>query len=112
MEADVDLRTLKERPFELLKAMESKGLRIAAGSPGQASSEWSGLAFRIGDDRFVCPRDDVREVLVYPDSMTRIPGAREWITGLSNVRGQLLPVIDLKAFLGFNKYYVTSINYR
>jgi len=100
MEVEVDLRTLKERPFELLKAMERQGLRLAADSLGQASSEWSGLAFRIGEDRFVCPREDVREVLVFPDSITRIPGARDWIAGLSNIRGQLLPVIDLKAFLG------------
>ena len=56
MEADVDLSALRERPFELLQAMERQGLALAAGSLGQTASEWSGLAFRIGDERFVCPR--------------------------------------------------------
>jgi twitching motility protein PilI len=32
--------------------------------------------------------------------LTRVPGSREWIRGLANVRGQLLPVIDLKQYLG------------
>jgi twitching motility protein PilI len=103
MEADVELNTLRDRPFELLQAMEREGLRLAAGSLGHAESEWSGLGFRIDQDRFACPRDDVREVLVYPDAVTRIPGTRDWLTGLANVRGQLLPVIDLKAFLGGGK---------
>ena len=100
MGADVDLRTLCSQPFELLQAMERQGLRAAAGSQGQVATEWSGLGFRIGEERFVCPRDDVREVLVYPDAITRVPGTRDWLVGLGNVRGQLLPVVDLKAFLG------------
>lgn len=100
MVADVELSALRERPFELLQAMERRGLRLAAHRLGQTETEWSGLGFRIGDQRFVCPRDDVREVLVYPDTITRVPGTRDWLRGLANVRGQLLPVIDLKAFLG------------
>jgi twitching motility protein PilI len=32
--------------------------------------------------------------------MTRVPGAKTWIKGLANVRGQLLPIIDLRLFLG------------
>ncbi len=100
MDADVDFGALRDRPFELLRAMERHGLRLAAGSLGHEEAEWSGLGFRMGDERFVCPRDDVREVLVYPEAITRIPGARDWLTGLANVRGQLLPIVDLRAFLG------------
>jgi twitching motility protein PilI len=32
--------------------------------------------------------------------VTRVPGAKPWIRGLANVRGQLLPLVDLRAFLG------------
>jgi chemotaxis signal transduction protein len=32
--------------------------------------------------------------------MTRVPGAKLWIKGIANVRGQLLPIIDLRQFLG------------
>ena len=32
--------------------------------------------------------------------MTRIPGAKTCVKGLANVRGQLLPMLDLRQFLG------------
>jgi twitching motility protein PilI len=35
-----------------------------------------------------------------PSSLTRVPGAKTWIKGLANVRGQLLPIVDLRQFLG------------
>jgi len=31
--------------------------------------------------------------------VTRVPGARHWVRGLANVRGQLLPLTDLRAWL-------------
>ena len=94
------LGELAGSPFDLLLEIERRGRRAAADSLGQREHEWVGLAFRLGEEVFVAARDEVREVLVYPEQITRIPGSREWITGLSNVRGQLLPIIDLKAFLG------------
>jgi len=94
------LHELIGTPFDLLREMEHRGRRAAADSLGQQEHEWIGLAFRLGDEVFVAARDEVREVLVYPDQITRIPGSKDWVTGLSNVRGQLLPIIDLKAFLG------------
>ena len=40
----------------------------------------------------------MREVLPIPDS-TRVPGAVFWIRGLANVRGLLLPLTDMRAFM-------------
>ena len=36
----------------------------------------------------------------YPTPVTRLPGAKPWVKGLANVRGQLLPMLDLRQFLG------------
>ena len=36
----------------------------------------------------------------YPAVVTRIPGAKSWVKGLANIRGQLLPMLDLRQFLG------------
>lgn len=94
------LRELTSSPFDLLLEMERRGRRAAADSLGYREHEWVGLAFRLGEEIFVASREEVREILVYPEQMSRIPGAKAWLTGLANVRGQLLPVIDLKAFLG------------
>ena len=38
--------------------------------------------------------------MAVPAAVTRVPGAKAWIRGLMNVRGQLLPVIDLRQYLG------------
>ncbi len=100
MSQTVALKELTGSPFDLLVEMERRGRRAAADSLGQAENEWVGLAFRLGEEAFVSSRDQVREVLIYPEQKSRVPGAKSWMTGLANVRGQLLPVIDLKAFLG------------
>ena len=33
-------------------------------------------------------------------NFTRVPGAKEWVKGVANVRGNLLPVMDLGGFIG------------
>ena len=100
MNSQTDLMALKNEPFELLRQMEKRGIRVASESIGQQENDWNGLAFRLGAETFVCARGDLKELLVYPDAVTRIPGSKSWLTGLANIRGQLLPVVDLKAFLG------------
>lgn len=96
------LRSLRDRPFELLRELDRRARIAAQGQPEAvaAGAEWVGVAFRLGGEAFLIAREETREVLAYPAAVTRVPGARGWIRGLSNVRGQLLPVIDLRAFLG------------
>ena len=45
-------------------------------------------------------REQVREVLMLPDAVTRVPGAKRWLLGIANLRGQLLPLVDVKLLLG------------
>jgi twitching motility protein PilI len=95
------LLELRERPFELLLELERRS-RIAASGRGQESGqqeEWVGVGFRVGKTRLVAARQEVREVLTWP-GVTALPGAKPWMLGLANVRGQLLPVTDLSAFFG------------
>ena len=35
-----------------------------------------------------------------PSTLTRVPGAKPWVRGLANVRGHLLPIADLRGYLG------------
>ena len=96
------LRSLRDRPFELLREIDRRARAAAQGQPetAAAGAEWVGVAFRLGGEAFLIAREETREVLAYPASVTRVPGARAWIRGLSNVRGQLLPMVDLRPFLG------------
>jgi twitching motility protein PilI len=96
------LRELRERPFELLRELERRS-RIAASGAAAADSEaeeWVGIGCLLGNERYLVARDEVREVMMLPANVTRVPGTREWVAGLANLRGQLLPVFDLRAYLG------------
>lgn len=95
------LRSLAQEPFKLLLEMERRCRAAVAGHAEEAvEQEWVGIGIRLSGERFVIDRQQTREVLTYPASITRVPGAKPWVAGLANVRGQLLPIFDLKAFLG------------
>ena len=100
--SDNSLRSLRDRPFELLKELERRSRTVTAASAPEAGAgrEWVGVAFRMGGETFLVAREETREVLGYPAAITRIPGAKSWVKGLANVRGQLLPMLDLRQFLG------------
>ena len=119
MSNSADLAALIEQPFELLQAMEQRSLVAHAGEgAGSLPDEWVGVGFRIGEERFVANREQVREVLMLPESMTRVPGANRWLLGIANLRGHLLPLIDLKLLLGSGRTSlrrntrVISVNHR
>jgi len=61
---------------------------------------WQGLAFYISGVTVVSPMSEISEMLVYPETLSRVPGVKSWVVGLANVRGTLLPIIDLQIFLG------------
>jgi twitching motility protein PilI len=102
MSGSANLKSLRDKPFELLRELERLA-RLALTGQGRAVAterEWVGVAFRLSSENFLVAREETREVLGYPSVVTRVPGAKPWIRGVANVRGQLLPVVDLRAFLG------------
>lgn len=114
-----NLADLVEQPFELLREIERRSRVAVAGKGiGEIEEEWVGIGFRIGQEFFVAERDQVREVLMLPESITRVPGASRWMLGIANLRGHLLPLIDLKMFLGSGRTSlrrvtrVISVNHR
>ncbi|MFC4727717.1 chemotaxis protein CheW [Coralloluteibacterium thermophilus] len=87
-------------PFEILAAYEARSLVHVAGLPEEADApgHWRGVGFRIGARRLVSAFDEVIEILPMPQ-VTPVPGAQPWMLGVANLRGTLLPVVDLKLFL-------------
>jgi len=95
------LSELSAQPFALLQELERRS-RIAASGRGREAAhqeEWVGVGYRIGNIFLVSSREEVREVLTYP-GVAKLPGAKPWMMGLANVRGQLLPITDLGQFFG------------
>lgn len=87
--------------FQRLRELERLGYQHGADLPAQdeAVGLWAGVGFRLGGQHFLAALDEVIEILTPPD-LSRVPRARTWVRGIANVRGNLLPVIDLGAFLG------------
>jgi twitching motility protein PilI len=86
---------------QLLALLERRSRESAKGLPQQEliQSYWEGVMFYVGDSRFIAPLSSVKEIQNYPTSLTPVPGSRPWMLGVANVRGTLIPVIDLQLFL-------------
>jgi twitching motility protein PilI len=88
-------------PFELLHNIANRCRAHAADLPSQieAVEYWRGVGFVLAGKRYVAPMSDVSEILTAP-KLTPVPGVKHWVQGVANVRGRLIPVMDLAAFLG------------
>ena len=88
------------QPFQPLRELEAHAAADASHPPPapETAQSWSGVGFRLGQQRYVVPFDEVSEVL-YELRYTSIPGVKPWVKGLANVRGRLLPVVDLNGLL-------------
>lgn len=87
--------------FGLLFDIDQRCRSLAAGLPSQETVEqdWSGIGFRLGEHLFVSPMGEIVEVLNEPRVAT-LPGVKPWVSGIANLRGRLLPVMDLGRYLG------------
>lgn len=75
---------------------------VAAMPPGQRSIEaHSVLVFELGDPprRFALPLSQVREV-IRAVAMVPLPGASPIVEGIIDVRGEIVPVLDIRARFG------------
>jgi len=93
---------LAEQMFQSLLDMECKSRERTDAIPTAVvkQEDWQGLAFTLDGVRVISAMDEIRELLPYPDSVTTVPGSKDWMLGLANVRGELLPIIDLQHFIG------------
>lgn len=88
------------KPYALLQDIENRSRSKALGLPQQVEVRrtWSGVGFRLGKAHLLTKLEEVDEILVSPE-MTRVPSALSWVKGIANIRGMLLPIMDLKDFI-------------
>jgi len=64
----------------------------------EVKTTWDGVGFKVGDLTAVAPLEQVKEILTGA-TISSIPGAKDWVKGVANIRGTLLPILDLHGFL-------------
>jgi twitching motility protein PilI len=87
-------------PFQRLQEIQQLCRDRAAELPSLDSNkdEWVGIGFRMGDIVLLSKMGEISEILD-PPIYTRVPGVQSWVVGIANVRGSLLPLMDLKGFV-------------
>ncbi|MCG6868772.1 MAG: chemotaxis protein CheW [Gammaproteobacteria bacterium] len=99
--------------IELLYGMQQRAMRLAAGLPilEAVREEWVGIAFQLRQHTLLAPMTEVKEVIT-PPSLSQIPHIKTWVKGIANMRGNLLPVIDLQLMLFGNALAADPKNQR
>lgn len=57
------------------------------------------ISFRVGNASYALPASDVLHLESY-ETATHVPGAPSYVAGLVQVRGRLVPVVDLRVRFG------------
>ncbi len=94
--------------FALLRTIESRSRQKALGLPQQLEIRQTktGIGFLLQGTSLLVATDEVSEILPYPP-LTKIPGTVSWVKGVANIRGTLIPIIDL---LGFTIDEMAQVN--
>lgn len=87
-------------PFQKLQEIERQCTKSAELLPDLDShkDEWTGIGFSLGGNELLSTMGEITEILDPPE-FTKVPGVKSWVVGIANVRGSLLPLIDLKRFI-------------
>lgn len=62
------------------------------------------VVFKLGPNEYALKVDEVREVLKLQD-ITALPNSPDYVIGVTNIRGEITPIIDLRKKLNISGYY-------
>lgn len=65
----------------------------------KTSDEMQVVVFKLGTDEYCVPVFQAREIQTY-STPTRIPNTPDFVEGIINLRGQIIPILDLKKRFG------------
>src|SRR5690606_6888382 len=85
-------------------ARRSSDLKLnATALPAETLNQayWRSVGFMLKGQRLLADSGEVTEIL-QPPKLTKVPGVRNWVLGVANVRGRLIPIMDLALLLGFS----------
>lgn len=75
---------------------------LGIGAPPAGVPTEAFIGFVLGTDEFLLPMDAVREIIMLP-AISYLPHAHPAIEGLIALRGEILPVVNMRRTLGLNR---------
>ena len=58
------------------------------------------MTFELGSMSYAIELPKIREILTYPDNITSLPNTSGWVKGLINLRGEVVPILDIRVKFG------------
>ena len=58
------------------------------------------MTFILGTMKYAVELPRIREILTYPELITVLPGTSQWVKGLINLRGEVVPILDIRVKFG------------
>lgn len=87
--------------IHLLRGIEQRshqgGNRLSQQDGNQ--NRWTAIDFKLAQLNYLIPLTETREIFPVPRQVTIVPCSKSWVYGIANLRGDLLPIFDLKYFL-------------
>lgn len=76
--------------------------KLSEGGPdGEDAEQIQVIGLQLSDEHFVVDILNVREIVRFSElEITRVPHSHEYILGVTNLRGKVVPVVDLGICLG------------
>lgn len=76
-------------------AGQSEEKDMTSGNTSRASSdEEQVVVFKLGDEEFGVAIDNVQEIVRLPERLIRVPNSPDFIEGIMNLRGTIVPLVD------------------
>jgi len=57
------------------------------------------VGFRLDDQEYAFRIEQIQEIII-PDRVTRMPQVPDYVEGVSNLRGTIVPIINLRRLFG------------
>ncbi len=97
-----------EKTKEILKA-RAQALAREVANPDSADATLEIVEFMVAQERFAIESSHVREVVPLKE-LTPLPCVPPFVTGIINLRGQILSVIDIKKFFDLPDQGITDLH--
>jgi purine-binding chemotaxis protein CheW len=80
---------------EVLSSMEEKK-ELEETKEEMLEEEEQFVIFKLENQEYAVPIENVQEIVRVPEELTRVPKTPDFVEGVINLRGSVLPVIDLR----------------